>query len=68
VVVIAAWRALRNASRRPPFDTLADRRRRLVRFSAVWQLMAWMYDVDTINSADPARSSGFTSCLLAPAL
>jgi Tol biopolymer transport system component len=44
---------------RPPFDTLRTGGDGLVRFSADGQLMAWMYDVDTINSADPSRSSGF---------
>jgi serine/threonine protein kinase/WD40 repeat protein len=44
---------------RPPFDTLRTGGDGLLRFSADGQLMAWMYDVDTINSADPSRSSGF---------
>ena len=44
---------------RPPFDTLRTGGDGLVRFSADGQLMVWMYDIDTINSADPSRSSGF---------
>ena len=44
---------------RPPFDTLRTGGDGLVRFSADGQLMVWMYDIDTINSADPSRSFGF---------
>lgn len=44
---------------RPPFDKLRTGGDGLVRFSPDGQLMVWMYDVDTINSADPSRSSGF---------
>ena len=29
------------------------------RFSADGQLMVWMYDIDTINSADPRPVTGF---------
>ena len=44
---------------RAPFDRLRTGGDGLVRFSADGQLLVWMYDVDTINSADPARPSGF---------
>jgi serine/threonine protein kinase/WD40 repeat protein len=44
---------------RPPFDQLRTGGDGLIRFSGDNQLMVWMYDVDTINSADPARASGF---------
>ena len=30
-----------------------------MRFSPDGQLLVWMYDIDTINAADPARSSVF---------
>jgi Tol biopolymer transport system component len=44
---------------RPPFDRLRTGGDGLLRFSADGQLLAFMYDIDTINTADPAQSSGF---------
>ncbi len=44
---------------RPPFDRLRTGGDGLVRFSGDGQLLVWMYDVDTINSVDPSRASGF---------
>ncbi len=44
---------------RPPFDRLRTGGDGLIRFSDDNQLLVWMYDVDTIDIADPARASGF---------
>ena len=44
---------------RPPFDRLRTGGDGLIRFSGDNQLLVWMYDVDTIDIADPARASGF---------
>ena len=44
---------------RPPFDRLRTGGDGLLRFSGDGQLLVWMYDIDTINAADPARSSSF---------
>src|SRR5688572_808317 len=44
---------------RAPFDRLRTGGDGLVRFSADGQLLVWMYEVDTINSVDPERQSGF---------
>ena len=49
---------------RPPFDRLRTGGDGLVRFSADGQLLVWMYDIDTINSADPSTGQSVsTSCL-----
>ena len=58
-VVVVATRRAASTRERPPFDTLRTGGDGLVRFSADGQLMVWMYDIDTINSADPSRSFGF---------
>jgi eukaryotic-like serine/threonine-protein kinase len=44
---------------RARFDTLRTGGDGLVRFSGDGQLLVWIYDVDTINIAEPAQSSGF---------
>ena len=44
---------------RAPFDRLRTGGDGLVRFSGDGQLLVWMYDVDTVNQADPSRSVGF---------
>jgi Tol biopolymer transport system component len=44
---------------RAPFDRLRTGGDGLVRFSGDGQLLVWMYDVDTVNLADPAQSVGF---------
>jgi serine/threonine protein kinase len=44
---------------RPPFDTVRSGGNSLVRFSQDGQLLVWMYDIDTINPADPVRPSMF---------
>ncbi len=48
---------------RAPFDRLRTGGDGLIRFSADGQLLVWMYDIDTINSADPRRPAGSTSFL-----
>ena len=44
---------------REPFDRLRTGGDGLVRFSADGQLLVWMYDIDTINTAEPTRPARF---------